>query len=62
MQHPVSRQEVDAEVILGYYKEVSGVQYPHRIATYIAGRKVIEMEIVRIELLKKVNDRLFERP
>ena len=62
MQHPLTRQEVDGEVILSDYKEVSGVQYPRKIATYIDGKKVIEMEIARIELLKKLDDRLFEKP
>jgi hypothetical protein len=62
MQHPVTRREVDGEVFLSDYKEVSGVQYPRRITTYIDGKKVIEMEITRIELLKKLEDKLFEKP
>jgi hypothetical protein len=62
MQHPVTGREADAEVILGNYKEVSGVKYPRRITTYIDGKKAVEMDITRIELLKKLDDRLFERP
>lgn len=62
MHHPLSGQEGDGEVVSSDYKEVSGIQYPHRITTYFDGKKVIEMEITRIELLKKVDDRLFERP
>lgn len=42
MQHPVSRQEVDGEVVLGDYKEISGVQFPHRITAYVKGMKAIE--------------------
>jgi hypothetical protein len=62
MQHPLTRKDVDGEVIFGDYKEVSGVQYPRRITVYIDGKKVADLEITRIELLKKVDDRLFEKP
>jgi hypothetical protein len=62
MQHPLSRKEVDAEVLFSDYKEISGVQYPQRIATYIDGKRVIEIEIIRIEFLEKTEDRLFEKP
>jgi hypothetical protein len=62
MQHPLTQKMVDGEVFLSDYKEVSGVQYPRRITTYRAGKKVIDMEISRIELLKKVDDRLFKKP
>jgi hypothetical protein len=62
MQHPLTGQEVDGEVLLSDYKEVSGVQYPRRIATYIDGKKVIAMEITRVELLPKLDDRLFAKP
>jgi len=62
MPHLLSGQEVNGEVILGDYKEVSGVQYPHRITSYGEGKKLIEMEIRRIELLQKLDDRLFDKP
>lgn len=62
MQHPLSRQDVNGEVVFGEYKEVSGVPYPRRITTYIEGKKVIEMEITQVKLLNKVEDRLFEKP
>jgi hypothetical protein len=62
MQHPLSREIVDGDVVLGDYREVSGVQYPHRIATFVAGKKIIEMQITRIEFLGKVEDRVFDRP
>jgi hypothetical protein len=62
MQHPLTRQEVDAEVLFSDYKETSGIQYPRRITTFVDGKQVIEMEITRIELLKKLDDRLFEKP
>jgi hypothetical protein len=29
---------------------------------YVAGKKVMEMKIIRIELLKKLDNRLFEKP
>ena len=62
MLHPFSGQEVAAESLLGEYKKIYGVEYPHRITTYIDGKKVIEMEITRIQFLKKVENRLFEKP
>lgn len=62
MQHPLSGKEVDGEGLFGDYKEVAGVQYPQRISTYIEGKKVIELEITRIELLKKVEDQVFAKP
>jgi hypothetical protein len=62
VQHPLSRKEVDGETVFGDYKEVSGVQYPHRITTYMEGKKATDMTIIRIELLKKVEDRLFDKP
>jgi hypothetical protein len=62
IQHPLTRKEVEGEVIYSDYKEVSGVQYPCRIISYVAGKKASEMEISKIELLKKIDDRLFEKP
>lgn len=62
LQNPLSQLEGNGHVIYSDYKEVSGVQYPRRIITYVEGKKAGEMEITRIELLKKVDDRLFEKP
>jgi hypothetical protein len=62
MQHPLSHDLVDGEVAFSDYKEISGVQYPHRITSYIAGKKVIEMEITRIVFLRNVEDNLFAKP
>jgi hypothetical protein len=62
MQHPVTQKPVDGEVILGNYKQVSGVQYPHRITTFIDGKKIVHLEITQNEFLKKLDDRLFEKP
>ncbi len=62
MRHPMLPTEVELEVVDSDYKEVSGVQFPHRTTSYVDGKKAIEMEITRIEFLKKVEDRLFEKP
>src|SRR5262249_48389857 len=62
MPHPLSGQEMDGEAVFGDYKETWGTQYPHRITSFAGGKKIIEMEITRIELLKKLDDRLFEKP
>jgi hypothetical protein len=62
MQHPLSREEVDGEGVFSDYRAVSGVQYPHRMTTYISGKKVLDMEITKVDFLKKVDDRLFDKP
>jgi len=62
MEHPLTHQEVDGEVVLGNYKLISGVQYPHRFTSNVDGKKVIDMEISRIEFLKKLDDSRFEKP
>jgi hypothetical protein len=62
MQHPLTRKEVDGEVLYSDYKEVSGVQYPMRITSFSDGKKIAELEITRIKFLKRVEDRLFEKP
>jgi hypothetical protein len=61
MQHPLSGQEVDLEVVYSDYKKISGVQYPRRITSYASEKKIVEMEITRIEFLRKIDDRLFDR-
>jgi len=62
MQHPLSRQETEGEVVYSDFKEVSGVQYPRRITASVSGKKISDMEITRIQLLKKIDDRLFDKP
>jgi hypothetical protein len=62
MPNPVSRKEVEGELLYGDYKEVSGVQYPHRITASAEGEKILEVEITKVEFLKKVEDRLFDWP
>jgi hypothetical protein len=62
IQHPMSGEEVDAEVVFGDYKEVSGVWYPMRITSSSQGKKIIEMEIIRIEFFEELDDFLFEKP
>lgn len=62
IQHPLSREEVEGEVTYGDFKEVSGVQYPHHITTYVTGKKVGDMEITRIEFSKRIDDHLFDKP
>jgi hypothetical protein len=62
MEHPLSGEEVDAEGAFGDYKNVSGIQYPMRVATYSDGKKIIELRITRIEFLKKIDDRVFDKP
>jgi hypothetical protein len=62
IQHLLSREEVEGEVVYGDFKEVSGVQYPHHITTYVTGKKVGDMEITLIEFSKKIDDHLFDKP
>jgi hypothetical protein len=62
MDHPLTQQEVDGEVFFGDYKQIAGIQYPHRLISHVDGKKVIDMEITRIEFLKKLDDRLFLKP
>lgn len=61
MQHPLSGKEITGEAVFSDYKEVAGVQYPRRITTSSEGKKVFEIVITRIELLKKVADRVFDK-
>lgn len=62
VQHPLSREEVEGEVVYSDFKKVAGVQYPHRITTYVAGKRAGDMEITRIEFLKEIDDHLFDLP
>jgi hypothetical protein len=62
MQNPLTGMEADGEVVFGDYKEVSGVQYPHRVTSYVGGKKVMELQIKKIEFLKTLDDRLFDKP
>jgi len=62
IQHPLSREEVEGEVLYSDFKKVSDVQYPHRITIYVSGKKVGDMEITRIEFLKQIDDHLFDKP
>lgn len=62
IQYPLTREEVEGEVVYSDFKKVSGVQFPHRITTHVAGKKVGDMEITRIEFLKKIDDHLFDLP
>ncbi len=62
IQHPLSREEVEGEVVYSNFRQVSGVQYPHHIMTYVTGKKVGDMEITRIEFLEKIDDHLFDKP
>jgi hypothetical protein len=62
MEHPLTHQDAEIEGFLENYKLISGVQYPHRFTSFIDGKKILDMEITRIEFLKKLDDRLFEKP
>lgn len=60
--HPLTGKEMDNELYFSEYKTVSGVQYPHRLTTFSAGKKMTEFRIERIELVEKIDDRLFQKP
>jgi hypothetical protein len=60
--HPLTGKEIDGEVVFGEYKDVGGVQYPHRVTSHGGQKKLIELEITKIEFLKSLDDRLFDKP
>jgi hypothetical protein len=62
MEHPLLGGEVNGEVLFGDYKEVSGIQYPMRITACGNGKKLFEVEVMRIEFRKKIDDRVFDKP
>lgn len=62
MQHPLTGKEAAGEVVFSDYKEIAGVQYPHRVTSYVGSKKLIELQISKIEFLKSLDDRLFEKP
>jgi hypothetical protein len=62
IQHPLLRREVAIDVILGDYREVSGVQYPHRITAVMTGETVADIKIARVQFVEALDDGLFEKP
>jgi hypothetical protein len=60
--HVETLEPVPIETFVSDYKTVSGVQFPCRFATYLEGRKIIDVEITSIQFLEKLDDRLFEMP
>ena len=62
MQQPLTGQDVDGEVVFSDYKEVSGVQYPHRVTSLAGQKKIFDLQITKIEFLKTLDDKLFEKP
>ena len=62
MSHPLIGKDALVESVFSDFKKVSGIQFPHRITSYVSGKKILEMEIERIEFLDKVDDRLFQKP
>jgi hypothetical protein len=60
--HPVTRQEADAWFLLGDFKTVDGIVYPHRLEIVMDGKKVIDLEITRIDFPKTLDDKLFAKP
>lgn len=60
--HAVTRQMVDAEIVFGDYKDVSGVQFPMRITTSAAGETILDLRIMEIQWLDKIDDSVFDKP
>jgi hypothetical protein len=57
-----SGQEVTQENFLGDYKDVQGVQRPHKITLKREGKDYVDMEINEIKLLEKLDDSIFSKP
>lgn len=62
IDHPLVGKDAQAETVFSDFKKSSGIQFPHRITSYVSGKKVLEMQIEQLEFLDKVDRRLFEKP
>src|SRR5262249_35919160 len=62
MRNPFGGKEMDTEVVYADYKEVSAIKYPMKISSYADGKKVAELQIVKIEFVDKLDDKIFAKP
>jgi hypothetical protein len=60
--NPLTGKEVDAAFVLGDFKKVSGVLYPHQIVGFTDGTKMFDLEIMQVDFPKTLDDKLFVKP
>ncbi|HEX3315004.1 MAG TPA: hypothetical protein VHR72_08945 [Gemmataceae bacterium] len=52
----------DVAILLGDFKEVAGVVFPHHLVVLTNGGKTADLEITRIDFPRTLDDRLFVKP
>src|SRR5260370_20620867 len=60
--NPLLGNDVEVEVVYSEFKKVSGIEFPHKIISYVKGQKALDIEITHIEFTKDVPDKVFQRP
>jgi hypothetical protein len=61
-QDPRSGKQVMKEAVLADYKEIQGGQVPRRIKTYINGDLKLDIAILDIRFMEKIDEKEFARP
>jgi len=59
---PATGMESMQEVVFGDYQEKDGVKHYRKLTAYRDGKKVIDVKVKEIELLDKVDDKVFAKP
>jgi hypothetical protein len=62
VKDPGAVKEVTKEVLLDGYKEINGVQEPHKIIVIRGGKKDVEGEVTEIKTPEKIDAKTFEKP
>jgi hypothetical protein len=59
---PITVQEITQKTSLKEYKEIEGIKRPTRIVIERDGNKFLDMEILEVKLLDKLDDNEFQQP
>lgn len=62
MDDPLTKKEVDGEVLYSNFKDISGVKFPMTVTAYSKGKKLLEFKLINVQFLDKIADSLFDKP
>jgi hypothetical protein len=62
MQLPLGNREVEGDIAYSDYKDVAGVKYPMKITVSAGGKKLIDVRVIEVQFLERVDPATFAKP